>query len=37
VRQDNIASFKPYETRPDRLALAIREAFKSQQAKKPAR
>jgi hypothetical protein len=37
VRQDNIASFKQYETRPDRLAGAIREAFKRQQAKKAAR
>ncbi len=37
VRQDNIASFKQYETRPDRLAAAIREAFKRQQAKKAAR
>lgn len=37
VRQDNIASFKQYETRPDRLAGAIRDAFKRQQAKKAAR
>ncbi|MBI3608848.1 MAG: hypothetical protein HY207_12845 [Nitrospirae bacterium] len=33
VRQDNIASFKQYETRPDRLADAIRKAFKRQQRK----
>lgn len=33
VRQDNIASFKQYEVRPDRLAAAIREAFKRQHPK----
>jgi hypothetical protein len=37
VRQNNIASFKQYETRSDRLATAIRDAFKRQQAKKAAR
>ncbi len=30
VRQDNIVSFKQYEARPDRLAGAIREAYKRQ-------
>jgi hypothetical protein len=36
VRQDNIASFKKYEARPDRLAGAIRDAFKRHHPKKAA-